>query len=117
MHVPLPVSSSLRVRSFASPVAVVAVVDVVVQGFMSEVYRKYNVPGEAGDSRKGPIVFDAFQDCFNVLPLASLVEKLDRRVRALASLCCCLPRVVFALLWRHPCDVTGTGVRRAWGPV
>ena len=57
---------------------------------MSEILRKYNVPsastpGKAPESRPGLSVYEAFQDCFNMLPLATLIEKDGRKVRCSCS--------------------------------
>jgi hypothetical protein len=57
-----------------------------LQGFMSEILRKYNIaipatPGRAPtEARPGLVVYEAFQDCFNMLPLATLIEKDGRKV-------------------------------------
>lgn len=57
-----------------------------IGGFMSEVLRKYNTPvvpttpGKPPDVRPGLVVYEAFQEAFNSLPLATLIEKDGRKV-------------------------------------
>jgi hypothetical protein len=48
-------------------------------GFMSEVLDKYN-GAATGDPGRGPLVYDTFEAAFDMLPLATLIEKGPRKV-------------------------------------
>ncbi len=52
----------------------------IIQGFMSEVLRKYNRPEGGNTTRFGLLVYNAFQEAFKTMPLATLIEKNGRKV-------------------------------------
>ena len=83
---------------------------------MSEVLRKYNTPvvpttpGKPPDVRPGLVVYEAFQEAFNSLPLATLIEKDGRKVGArcmspslLSHECCSASVDILRWFGRSPC--------------